>query len=57
MKLKPTTLLFSALLAGAAVAVALLLPRTLDSRRVLEVERSATPTPTADVRSLSLIHI
>ena len=48
MKLKPTTLLFSALLAGAAVAVALLLPRTLDSRRVLEVERSATPTPTAD---------
>ena len=55
MKLKPTTLLFSALLAGAAVAVALLLPRTLDSRRVLEVERSATPTPTADVRSMLMV--
>ena len=56
LHIKPITLVLCAMLAGGAVAVALLLPGTLDSRRTLEIERAATPTPTADVR-LSLIHI
>ena len=43
------------MLAGGAVAVALLLPGTLDSRRTLEIERAATPTPTADVRSMLMV--
>lgn len=49
---KPMTLLLCAVLAVAVAAIALLLPRTLDSRRVLDRERAATPTPTADVRSM-----
>ncbi len=59
MKQKPrlTTLLFSALLLIAAAAIAILMPRTLESRRVLETERAATPTPTADVRSMLLVTI
>lgn len=59
MKQKPrlTTLLFSALLLIAAAAIAILMPRTLESHRVLETERAATPTPTADVRSMLLVTI
>ena len=51
LSIKPITLVFCAMLAGAVVAIALLLPGTLDSRRTLKIERAATPTPTADVRS------
>lgn len=51
LHIKPITLVLCAMLAGGAVAVALLLPGMLDSRRTLEIERAATPTPTADVRA------
>ena len=43
LHIKPITLVLCAMLAGGAVAVALLLPGTLDSRRTLEIERAATP--------------
>ena len=55
LSIKPITLVFCAMLAGAVVAIALLLPGTLDSRRTLEIERAATPTPTADVRSMLMV--
>ena len=55
LHIKPITLVLCAMLAGGAVAVALLLPGTLDSRRTLEIERAATPTPTADVRSMLMV--
>lgn len=56
-KLRPSTLIFAALLLIAVVAIAILAPRTLESRRTLETERGATPTPTADVRSMLLVTI
>ena len=55
LHIKPITLVLCAMLAGGAVAVALLLPGMLDSRRTLEIERAATPTPTADVRSMLMV--
>ena len=51
-KPKGTTILMWALLAGAAVAIALLAPQTLKDYQTLETERNATPTPTADVSSV-----
>ena len=55
LRIKPITLVLCAMLAGGALASALLLPGTLDSRRTLEIERAATPTPTADVRSMLMV--
>lgn len=56
-KLRPATLIFAAILLIAAIAIAILAPRTLESHRTLETERAATPTPTADVRSMLLVTI
>ncbi len=57
MKRKPTvfTLVLWALLAGLIVAVALLAPGAWDSYQTLQLESSATPTPTAEVRSVLLV--
>ena len=57
MRKKPTwfTLLLWALLAALLVALFWLLPGTLESYRALQTEQNATPTPTADIRSMLLV--
>ena len=49
---KPVVIVLCAVLLGAVAACAALLPRTLDSYRTLQTELAASPTPTADVRSM-----
>jgi len=49
---KPAVIALCVVLLGALAACAALLPRTLDSYRTLQTELAATPTPTADVRSM-----
>lgn len=52
---RPVTLILLAVLLAGVVAAGLLLPRVMDSRRALNIELAATPTPTADVRSMLLV--
>lgn len=56
-RVRPMTLVCAVILLGALVAVALLLPGTLESGRVLERERNATPTPTAEIASMLAVTI
>ncbi len=51
------TIVLCVALAGAIAAIALLLPNTLEQKRVLDIESAATPTPTADVRSMLLVTV
>lgn len=53
--LRPITLILIVLLVAGVTGIALLLPAAMESRRVLDIELSATPTPTADVRSMLLV--
>ena len=55
MKIKLSSILFSLVLVGAVIAIALLAPQMTQARRTLEIELAATPTPTADVRSMYMI--
>ena len=55
MKLKPLAIALCAVLAAGVIAAALLAPGTLEAKRVLDIEKSATPTPTADIRSMLMV--
>ncbi|MBE5801621.1 MAG: hypothetical protein E7319_04965 [Clostridiales bacterium] len=46
------TILLWLLLAAGVIACISLAPGTMDAKRTLEIETAATPTPTADVRSM-----
>lgn len=52
MKIRPVTLALCLLLAAGAIAIALIAPDTMAAKQRLAVELAATPTPTADVRSM-----
>lgn len=54
-RLRPATALCGAALAAGIIATAALLPGTLEARQTLHIEQAATPTPTADVRSMLLV--
>ena len=55
MKIRFSAILFTLVLIGAVIAIALLAPQMTQARRTLEIELAATPTPTADVRSMYMI--
>ena len=52
MKVRPVTVALCLLLAAGIVAIAMLAPDTREAKRQLAIELAATPTPTADVRSM-----
>ena len=54
-RIKTGTILLALLLVLGAAGLVIQLPRTLESRRTLEIEAAATPTPTADVRSMMAV--
>ncbi|MEA5013021.1 MAG: peptidoglycan-binding protein [Candidatus Limiplasma sp.] len=55
--LSPFTLALWLVLVAALVAVALLLPGTLEGYQQLQTEQNATPTPTANVQSMLLVTV
>ena len=55
MKCKTISIVLCAVLAAGVVAAALIAPGAMDAKRVLDIEKSATPTPTADVRSMLMV--
>ena len=55
MKIKPVNLIFSAVLIAAVIAIAVLAPQMTQAKRTLQIELAATPTPTADIRSMYMI--
>lgn len=55
MKIKPANLIFSVVLIAAVIAIALIAPQMTQAKRTLQIELAATPTPTADVRSMYMI--
>ena len=55
MRIKPVTLVLSVILAASAAAVAMIAPDTLSAKKTMEIELAATPTPTANVRSMLLV--
>ena len=57
MKIRPVTIILCVLLIGAMVAIALIAPDTMEAKRILHIEQAATPTPTADVRSMLQVTI
>lgn len=52
---KAMTLVLCAVLLLGLAGVAVLLPRTLQAKRTLEIESAATPTPTANISSMLLV--
>ncbi|MBQ7866874.1 MAG: peptidoglycan-binding protein [Clostridia bacterium] len=55
MRIRPVTIILCVLLIGAVAAIALIAPDTMEAKRMLHIEQAATPTPTADVRSMLMI--
>ena len=55
MRIRPVTIILCVLLIGAVAAVVLIAPGTMEAKRILHIEQAATPTPTADVRSMLMI--
>jgi len=56
-RIRPATLVCGAILAAGVIALLLLVPGTMDAKKILEIEQAATPTPTADVRSMLMVTI
>ena len=54
-QIKPFTIVLIVLLIAAVTGIALIAPKTMEAKRILEIEQNATPTPTADVRSMLLV--
>lgn len=52
---KAMTLVLCAVLLLGLAGVAVLLPRTLQAKRTLDIESAATPTPTANISSMLLV--
>ena len=57
IRLKPVTLMMGLVLIGSVIAIALIAPATMDAKEKLVMEQRATPTPTADVRSMLQVTI
>ncbi len=57
MRIRPVTLVLCAVLIAGIIAIALIAPGTMEAKEKLAIERSATPTPTADVRSMLQVTI
>jgi len=55
IRLKPFTIVLCIVLAAGLAGIAMIAPKTMDAKRVLDVEQRATPTPTADVRSMLMV--
>ena len=52
MKIRPVTVAFFLMLVAGIAATAVIAPRTRSVQEELAIERAATPTPTADIRSM-----
>ena len=52
MKIRPVTLISGVILLAGLIAIAILAPGTMEAKEKLTIELAATPTPTADVRSM-----
>lgn len=57
MKIRPVTLVLCVVLLAGIVAIALIAPGTMEAKEKLAIELAATPTPTADVRSMLQVTI
>ncbi len=57
MKIRPFTVIMCLLLAAGIAAIAMLAPDTRAAKEKLAIELAATPTPTADVRSMLQVTI
>ncbi len=57
MKIRPVTLVLCAVLIAGIIAIALIAPGTMEAKDKLAIELAATPTPTADVRSMLQVTI
>ncbi len=55
IRIKPMTLVLCLVLAAGIAGVAVFYPKMMQAKRAYEVESAATPTPTADVRSMLMI--
>lgn len=55
VRFKASTLVLCVLLAAGLVGIGVLLPRTVQDKRVLDTESAATPTPTANISSMLLV--
>ena len=56
-KIRPITVVLAAVLIAGIAAVAWIAPKTMRMKEILEIESAATPTPTADVRSMLIVTI
>ena len=56
-KIRPVTVVLAAVLIAGIAAIAWIAPKTMQLKRTLEIETAATPTPTADVRSMLIVTI
>ena len=57
MRIRPVTLVLCLVLIAGLTAIAMIAPGTKEAQERLAVELAATPTPTADVRSMLLVTI
>ena len=57
MRIRPVTLVLCLVLIAGIAAIALISPGTMEAKEKLAIERAATPTPTADVRSMLQVTI
>lgn len=57
MRIRPVTLVLSAILLAGVIAIVLIAPGTMEAKEKLAIELAATPTPTADVRSMLQVTI
>ena len=57
MKIRPVTLVLCAVLLIGVIAIIIIAPGTMEAKEKLAIELAATPTPTADVRSMLQVTI
>ena len=55
MKIRLANIVFAIVLLAGIIGVVLFWPRMNEAKRILQIESAATPTPTADVRSMLMI--
>lgn len=56
-RIRLSTLICGVLLAAGVAAIVVIAPQTMDAKKRLEIESAATPTPTADVRSMLMVTV
>ena len=57
MRIRPVTLVLCIVLIAGLIAIALIAPTAMEAKEKLAIELAATPTPTADVRSMLQVTI